>query len=164
RLRAVERERAAAERRAEEALAAAAETLAETRAEARAELAEARAQRDELGLERDRIEAQVLAREADLVGVVRSASWRIPSPLRAGKRKARRARHVLWRLRRRSLRPSPPAPRPRPAEPPRLHNRPLVSVLTPVYDTDPQWLARAVESVRRQTYPPCQLVPAAAGS
>jgi GT2 family glycosyltransferase len=166
-LRAVEAERAAAvrsteeaERRTEEALAAG----AEARADARAELAETRAQRDELGLERDRIEAQLLAREADLAGVVRSASWRITAPLRAGKRKVHRARHVVWRLRRRRVRPPASAPAARPPQPSRLHNRPLVSVLTPVYNTDPKWLARAVESVRRQIYPHWQLVLADDGS
>ena len=31
--------------------------------------------------------------------------------------------------------------------------RPLISVITPVYATDPTWLHAAVESVRRQAYP-----------
>ena len=160
RLRAAEAEGAAAERRTEEAVAAA----AEARAEAHTELAETRAQRDRLALERDHVEAELLSREADLAGVVRSASWRLTAPLRAGKRKARRARHVVWRLRRRSLRPSPPAPRPQAAQPAPLRNLPLVSVLMPVYDTEPKWLAHAVESVRRQTYPHWQLVLADDGS
>src|SRR5205085_11524920 len=141
-LRAAQAEHAAAERRTDDALAAGAEV--------RGELAETRAQRDDLGLERDRLglerdrlEAQLLAREADLAGVVRSASWRITAPLRAGKRKARRARHILWRLRRRRLRAAAiaPAPQPRAAPPAPVHNRPLVTVLTPVYNTDPKWLA-----------------------
>jgi GT2 family glycosyltransferase len=38
-----------------------------------------------------------------------------------------------------------------------LRRQPLVSVVTPVYDTDPRWLRRAVESVRAQTYPHWQL-------
>src|SRR5262249_61669786 len=45
-----------------------------------------------------------------------------------------------------------------------LDNQPLVSVLIPVYDPDPQWLAHAVESVRRQAYPHWQLVLADDGS
>jgi GT2 family glycosyltransferase len=160
-LRAAEAEGAAAERRTEEALAAGAAI--------RSELAAARAERDQVGLERDRVEAQLLAREADLAGVVRSASWRVTAPLRAGKRKARRARHILWRLRRgrRRLRVTAggaQALQPRPAPPSQLHNRPLVTVLTPVYNTDPKWLARAVESVRRQTYRHWQLVLADDGS
>jgi GT2 family glycosyltransferase len=169
-LQAEQAARAAAERDAEETLAAA---RAEARAEAAAAAAAAReerdrlaGERDRLGLERDRVEAQLLAREADLASVARSASWRITAPLRAGKRKARRARHVLWRLRRRRLGVGPPTPtrEPRPARQPPLHNRPLVTVVTPVFDTDPTWLARAVESVRRQTYPHWQLVLADDGS
>jgi len=35
----------------------------------------------------------------------------------------------------------------------RFRHRPVISVVTPVYDTDPRWLRRCVESVRRQTYP-----------
>jgi GT2 family glycosyltransferase len=34
-----------------------------------------------------------------------------------------------------------------------LAERPRVSVITPVYNTDPRWLRRCVESVRGQTYP-----------
>jgi GT2 family glycosyltransferase len=45
-----------------------------------------------------------------------------------------------------------------------LPHRPLISVVTPVYDTDPEWLGRAVESVRRQTYPHWQLCLADDGS
>ena len=160
-VRAAEAERAASERRTEEALAA--------RAAIGGELAATRAERDQVGLERDRAEAQLLAREADLAGVMRSASWRVTAPLRAGKRKARRARHILWRLRRgrRRLRVAAgaaQAPQPRSAPASQLNNRPLVTVLTPVYNTDPKWLARAVESVRRQTYPHWQLVLADDGS
>ena len=156
RARREEAARAEAERRTEEALIAGAQV--------RTELAEARAASDRLGLERDRLEGQLLAREADLAGVIHSASWRLTAPLRAGKREGRRARHVLWRLRRRSLRPAPPVPTPRRPQPVRLHHRPLVSVVTPVFDTDPTWLARAVDSVRRQTYPHWQLVLADDGS
>jgi GT2 family glycosyltransferase len=42
--------------------------------------------------------------------------------------------------------------------------RPLVSILTPVHDVDPEWLSRAVESVQRQTYPHWQLCLADDGS
>lgn len=34
-----------------------------------------------------------------------------------------------------------------------LPRQPLVSVITPVYNTDPRWLRACVESVRRQAYP-----------
>lgn len=35
--------------------------------------------------------------------------------------------------------------------------RPLISIITPVYNTDPKWLRAAVESVRRQAYPHWEL-------
>ena len=35
--------------------------------------------------------------------------------------------------------------------------QPLVSIITPVYNTDPQWLRACVESVRRQIYPNWEL-------
>ena len=35
--------------------------------------------------------------------------------------------------------------------------RPRISVITPVYNTDPRWLRRAVESVRAQVYPDWEL-------
>ncbi len=35
---------------------------------------------------------------------------------------------------------------------------PVVSVLTPVFNTDPVWLRRCIESVRRQTYPHWELI------
>ncbi|HJQ51054.1 MAG TPA: glycosyltransferase, partial [Gaiellaceae bacterium] len=38
-----------------------------------------------------------------------------------------------------------------------LEARPLISFITPVYDTDPRWLRRAVKSVRAQAYPRWQL-------
>jgi GT2 family glycosyltransferase len=34
-----------------------------------------------------------------------------------------------------------------------LPRQPLISVLTPVFNTDPRWLRAAIESVRRQAYP-----------
>ena len=53
---------------------------------------------------------------------------------------------------------------PPPADLASLRHRPLVSILMPVFDTDPEWLGRAVESVRRQTYPHWQLCIADDGS
>jgi GT2 family glycosyltransferase len=57
---------------------------------------------------------------------------------------------------------------PRPAHAPpdlsQLRARPLVSVVTPVFDTDPEWLRRAVDSVCAQTYPHWQLCLADDGS
>ena len=38
-----------------------------------------------------------------------------------------------------------------------LAYRPLVSVVTPVYDTDPRWLRACIESVRQQIYPNWEL-------
>ncbi len=43
------------------------------------------------------------------------------------------------------------------AEVPALKYRPLISIITPVYNTDPRWLHACVESVRRQVYPDWQL-------
>ena len=39
------------------------------------------------------------------------------------------------------------------AELPSLRYQPTISVITPVYNTDPRWLRACVESVRRQVYP-----------
>ena len=36
-------------------------------------------------------------------------------------------------------------------------SRPRISIITPVYNTDPRWLRRAVESVREQVYPEWEL-------
>jgi GT2 family glycosyltransferase len=157
---AAESERAAAERELEDA---------------RNALIGARAERDKAAHERDRLgadlrasEAHVRAREADLADVVGSASWRITSPLRSAKRDVRSLRRLAWRARRarRSRLPpdsAPPQPR-APAELARLRSRPLVSILTPVFDSDPEWLGRAVDSVRMQTYPNWQLCLADDGS
>jgi GT2 family glycosyltransferase len=41
----------------------------------------------------------------------------------------------------------------RAAEVTALPHQPLISVITPVYNTDPRWLRACVESVRRQAYP-----------
>jgi GT2 family glycosyltransferase len=38
-----------------------------------------------------------------------------------------------------------------------LPRQPLISIITPVYDTDPRWLRAAIDSVRRQVYPNWQL-------
>jgi GT2 family glycosyltransferase len=125
---------------------------------------EARARADAARAELERTERQVRERELDLERVTRSASWRLTAPLRAAKRDVRHARRTAAR---RVRRPAPPSPRgpasARPGAQPLTH-RPLVSVVTPVYDTDPRWLARAVESVRRQTYPNWQLALADDGS
>src|SRR5262249_21890737 len=90
-------------------------------------------------------------------------SWRLTAPLRRGKRTLRRARRAPRRFRR----PAPPAaPDPGPTlsrDTPLVH-RPLVSIVTPVHDVDPEWLGRAVESVRTQTYPHWQLCLADDGS
>jgi len=167
------------ERRARAAVEHDAEQSRRAANEARAELDAQRSETERLQLERDRVEAQLRAREADLARVVHSISWRLTAPLRAAKRDARRARRVVRRLRRptfpggyasssRADAPervggatgaSPPGPRES-----ELLLRPLVSIVTPVYNTDPQWLRRAVDSVRRQTYPRWQLCLADDGS
>ena len=38
-----------------------------------------------------------------------------------------------------------------------LPDQPLISIITPVYNTDPRWLRACVESVRRQVYPRWEL-------
>ena len=35
--------------------------------------------------------------------------------------------------------------------------QPLISIITPVFNTDPRWLRACIESVRRQTYPHWEL-------
>jgi GT2 family glycosyltransferase len=45
-----------------------------------------------------------------------------------------------------------------------LSYRPLISVITPVYNTDPRWLRACIESVRRQVYPHWELCLADDGS
>jgi O-antigen biosynthesis protein len=136
---------------------------------ARAELAAAQADTDRLRLERNRFELIARDREADLAGVVTSTSWRLTAPLRAGKHRARHLRHGLRRFRDRRRVGMPPS-----REPGELHDphvdveglsyRPLISVVTPVYNVDPAWLGRAVESVRGQSYPHWQLCLADDGS
>jgi GT2 family glycosyltransferase len=171
--------RAAAESDAERRVQAAdeARAAAELEAEERLDAANrSRAESERRQLERDRVETQLRAREADLAGVVRSASWRITTPLRTAKRNARRARRAVRRFRRPNLsrgyasssgidadEPAAAASPRRRRESPLLH-RPLVSIVTPVFNTDPEWLGRAVESVRGQTYPHWQLCLADDGS
>ncbi len=166
---AAEREALAAER---EALAAQAGRAAAGREldDAQAALARTRAERDVLRLERDRLEADLRDREADLrdreadlAGVIESVSWRITAPLRSAKRDVGGLRRLAWRARmaRRRRLPRGTAPRPAPAPPDlaQLRARPLVSVVTPVFDTDPEWLRRAVESVRAPDVPPLAALP-----
>jgi GT2 family glycosyltransferase len=124
---------------------------------------------DVLRVERDRATIHLRAREKDIAEVIRSPSWRVTAPLRTTKHnlmRAREARHKLDRLRRsrfpRSTDFSTPPPETRPST--ELDYRPLVSVVTPVFDIDPRWLSRAVESVRAQTYPAWQLCLADDGS
>ena len=38
-----------------------------------------------------------------------------------------------------------------------LPHQPLISIVTPVYNTDPRWLRACIESVRRQVYPNWEL-------
>jgi GT2 family glycosyltransferase len=109
----------------------------------------------------------VRAREQDLTDIIGSPSWRVTAPLRALKHFVARGRHLVTRLRRKRAVPGsapapvPEEPRPSAAE---LTYRPLVSVITPVHNTDPKWLGRAVDSVRAQTYPNWQLCLADDGS
>jgi O-antigen biosynthesis protein len=128
------------------------------------ERAEARAEK--LQHERERAEAQVRAREHDLTDILRSPSWRVTAPLRSAKRELHRARYLSERARRRrsgtSL--SRAVEHPVPLTVAELTYRPLVSVVTPVYNTAPQWLEAAVESVRAQSYPHWQLCLADDGS
>ncbi len=161
----------AAEQRAgaseREALAAEAARAAAAREldEAQAALAGTRAERDALGHERDRLEAHVRDREADLTEIIDSFSWRLTAPLRSAKREVRSIRRLAWRARMSHGRRRPVEAAPRPApDLAQLRAHPLVSVVTPVFDTEPEWLRRAVESVRAQTYPHWQLCLADDGS
>ena len=146
----------------------------EALARSRADLTRALDESERLRLERDRSEQQVFERERDLTGVIESQSWRLTAPLRAAKRGPVRARVLMRRAARmrqarfsaqdgprieRSL--SRVAPGPSAEE---LTLRPLVSIVTPVYDVDPAWLGRAVDSVREQSYPDWQLCLADDGS
>lgn len=158
---AAEEERTAAEEARAAAEQAAAHHLADV-SRARGELAAVQAENERLRLERNRFETQLHHREADLEGVVESASWRLTAPLRRAKRGGRRVRRAMWRARMAMDRRSAPGPPPGVApssaqELGELNRRPLISVITPVFDTDPKWLARAVDSVRGQAYPNWQL-------
>jgi GT2 family glycosyltransferase len=106
--------------------------------------------------------------------VVESFSWRGTAPLRTAKRELHRARRIARRARRGRLPRTAASNVDEPAIPrsattsqlalAELRHRPLISILTPVYDVDPQWLNRAVESVRRQSYPEWELCLADDGS
>ena len=121
---------------------------------------------EKLRQERDRAEAQVPAREHDLTDILGSPSWRVTAPLRSAKQGLHRGRYLAERARRRrsGTALSRAVHHPAPAATVELTYRPLVSVVTPVYNTDPQWLEAAVESVRAQTYPHWQLCLADDGS
>ncbi len=140
-----------------------AQTTAE---ELRLELERTEAAAEKLRHERDRAEAQVRAREHDLHDVLRSPSWRVTAPLRSAKRELHHARDLADRARRRragvALARAPQGIPP--ATGAELAYRPLISVVTPVYQTEARWLEAAVESVRAQTYPHWQLCLADDGS
>lgn len=53
--------------------------------------------------------------------------------------------------------PSPARLQAMAAESASLPYQPLISVITPVYNTDPKWLRACIESVRRQAYPNWEL-------
>ena len=74
---------------------------------------------------------------------------------------ARNSRYQVW-LRERSLSPAMIAERRRRSA--SFSYRPLVSVVTPVYNTDARWLRACIESVRSQVYPNWELCVADDGS
>ncbi len=74
---------------------------------------------------------------------------------------ARNSRYQAW-LRERSLSPAMTAEMRRQSG--LFPYQPLVSVVTPVYNTDPRWLRACIESVRRQAYPNWELCLADDGS
>ena len=164
----------AAERRARAAVelvaaenARAADEASLDAARARAEGAALRAESERLRAERDRVSSQLRARERDIAGVIQSPSWRLTAPLRQGKSqvlRARQARHRLERLRREWFPAAPETSPPAHGPAAELRHRPLVSIVTPVFEIDPRWLRSAVESVRAQTYPRWQLCLADDGS
>lgn len=126
----------------QEVVAAQQEALAALRSEFDAERARAEAERNAI---------QVL--DAELVSVRNSISWRITAPLRSAKLFALKARRHGRRRRLTTEQGKLAAPAiPRLASSADLRVRPLISVITPVYNTDPRWLMRVVESVRAQSY------------
>lgn len=111
--------------------------------------------RSELDAERARAadRSAVEALEAELVSIRNSISWRITAPLRSAKLFASKVRRHSRRRRRVLEHDKFAAPAiPRPASRADLRVRPLISVITPVFNTDPRWLMRVVESVRAQSY------------
>nr|NIQ78923.1 glycosyltransferase [Anaerolineae bacterium] len=80
-----------------------------------------------------------------------SATWELPL----------NEQYQLW-LRYHTV--SPRAERTMRKEAKRLKYRPKVSIIMPVYNTDPRWLREAVESVRRQVYDNWELCVADDGS
>jgi len=122
--------------------------------------------------------------EMEKLHLTQSHSWRMTRPVRAAFRQYQRAQETLGRARER---PSPPAEAPPvPSSIPADRNdyqewirrydtltdetrakmrariaafaqRPLVSVVMPTYNTKPEWLHEAIESVRTQIYPHWEL-------
>lgn len=128
-------------------------------------LRQERSHREALERELDAALARASALDVELASVQRSTSWHITAPLRRGKAALRRARRLMRilppRLRagirrgsgkRLSLGKQVSAPRivSRAGRP--LATRPLISVILPTWNTDPDLLVRAISSVSQQTY------------
>jgi FkbM family methyltransferase len=146
------------------------------------QLAEERAARLEAETQVARLSAEAAALTRQLDEVHASTSWRVSSPVRVAGRQVERlsrsarsgrarreagklARRfapglVAWRARKRSAPrrvESPADPLLMAAEAASLTHRPLISILLPVYDTPPQYLRLAVDSVLAQAYPEWEL-------
>lgn len=125
-----------------------------------AELSDARSHIDQ-----QRSDLQVLAgHEAALNAAYGSLSWRVTSPLRRTKDLLRRsslARRIYARVRRSRSRAEEPSEEQRGGELPASRAErtylPLVSVVMPVFNTDPRLLRHALKSVLGQSYPGWEL-------
>ena len=164
------------------------EALRPALAAERAEVAQLRPELAVMRADLAVMRADLAANAAQLADMYASTSWRVSAPVRVAGRQAaelsRRARHsrvrreagklarswapgLMERRDRRLAAPQPAGGRPDgPSDDPlllaaearKLEYRPMISVLVPVYDTAPQYLRLAVDSVLEQAYPEWELI------